>query len=694
MDILSECKKKICVLTVEKNSSDFMVNEIQNIIGEFAVVQGYCFEDDFKDINIAKFIEISDIIVTAGEKSYTMAKSLTAKNKVIVARRSISSENLEELSLLPNGRTVLTVNYSYEATMKTISSLKDLGLNHLKYIPYWKDCDVDTQDIEIAISPGMIHLCPNDINKKIDIGMRNINYTTYVEICVSLDIKLEVLSRFAIQYIKTLVDTYKRLNQERQRVEAINLNMQGILNNIDKGYMFIDKSYNISAINKFFAKALGKSEGEMLGFNITNLTQEHPEIEHLLNPDFINKNGYINLKGKQYLGSCLSVMKESGANYVLTIQESKEKNLRESRSRIIPADNGFSARWSFDDMVGKSQAMIDLIQKAKLMALTDSTILVTGESGTGKELMAHSIHNESYRKDAPFIAANFAAIPENLVESELFGYEDGAFTGSKKGGYAGLFEQANGGTIFLDEIGDASHHTQKRLLRVLQGKEIMRLGSARRIFLDVRIIAATNRDLKELIIKGLFREDLYFRLRVCTLKIPPLRDRKEDVIRFLYAFLNKYNVKKDVSREVEQLLLDHDWTGNVRELENVIEYISNVSQGSIITVLDLPEDFKTDVIDLATDSATDSIFDLFNVEDVKFILDTIYYAKQQNITLGRNKLSQMAMEQGKNLSEGKIRTRLSKMSDYGLIISGKTKQGILITNKGEALLSKLKADEN
>jgi transcriptional regulator with PAS, ATPase and Fis domain len=230
----------------------------------------------------------------------------------------------------------------------------------------------------------------------------------------------------------------------------------------------------------------------------------------------------------------------------------------------------------------------------------------------------------------------------------------------------------------------------------LQGKEIMRLGSAKRVTLDVRIIAATNRDLRELIKKGLFREDLYFRLRVCTLKIPPLRERKEDVIRFIHAFFEKYGIRKQLSQAAEDLLLNHEWEGNVRELENVIEYIANVSQNSIIGLGDLPEDFRTSIHEgfqpAAGTTHQDKLFDLYNVEDIHLILQTIHQSKRDNVSLGRKKLSDIIQERGINLTESKVRTRINKMVEEGLVSIGKTKQGILITDKGEALLQKSRTD--
>ncbi len=233
------------------------------------------------------------------------------------------------------------------------------------------------------------------------------------------------------------------------------------------------------------------------------------------------------------------------------------------------------AKYTFDDMVGNNKLLLEAIEKAKKAAYTPATVILRGESGTGKELFAHSIHNESNRKFNQFIRVNCAALSDTLLESELFGYEEGAFTGAKKGGKKGLFEQASGGTIFLDEIGEVSLNTQVKLLRVLQEREIVRVGGSKPVSIDVRIITATNMNLEKAVRRGKFREDLYYRLNVIPIKIPPLRERKDDIYILVSDFIKKFNQEygrrvNDISDEALDVLTMHDWPGNVRELENVI----------------------------------------------------------------------------------------------------------------------------
>lgn len=238
-------------------------------------------------------------------------------------------------------------------------------------------------------------------------------------------------------------------------------------------------------------------------------------------------------------------------------------------------------RFTFDDIIGESEAIVKTKHMAKFVADGFSSVLLYGETGTGKELFAQSIHNASERRSRPFVALNCGALPASLIESNLFGYVEGAFTGAKKGGSPGVFEQANGGTIFLDEISEMELSLQTKLLRVLQEREVVRIGGAKSIKVDVRVIASTNQELNYLISEGKFREDLFYRLNVIQIKVPPLRERIEDIALLASYFVHKYNRTfgkfiKDIDHKTLKILQNHHWPGNVRELQNCIEYAMNM----------------------------------------------------------------------------------------------------------------------
>ena len=252
---------------------------------------------------------------------------------------------------------------------------------------------------------------------------------------------------------------------------------------------------------------------------------------------------------------------------------------------------------AFERLIGSSRAFVHIQNLIKRVADSPTPILITGETGTGKELVARSFHEQSRRNKYPFVAINCSSIPENLFESELFGYEEGSFTGAKKGEKMGRIEMAQGGTLFLDELGEMPLSVQPKLLRVLQEYELERVGSTKKIHLDIRIVAATNRDLREMIKEGKFREDLFYRISVINVKLPPLRDRKEDIIPISLNYLERLKTKmttplRTISHEAEQAFLNYSWPGNIRELQNVVEYAANLCDSDTLTLADLPEHMR------------------------------------------------------------------------------------------------------
>lgn len=271
--------------------------------------------------------------------------------------------------------------------------------------------------------------------------------------------------------------------------------------------------------------------------------------------------------------------------------EEQKKELSNYKERLRKIQGNYFA---LDNIIGNNRKIIELKDTVKKVSHSDSTVLITGQSGTGKEVFANAIHETSNRRDNNFVKINCAAIPENLLESELFGYDEGAFTGSKKGGKIGKFELANHGTIFLDEIGDMNIDMQSKILRVLQDKVVERVGCNDTKKVDVRIIAATNQNLIEKIEKGKFREDLYYRLNVVPIELPLLRDRKDDIDVLCKFFIKKFNDKfgiyiEMISDEAMSRMLEYNWPGNIRELENVIERAYNFVEGNEIVLENLPD---------------------------------------------------------------------------------------------------------
>ncbi|EST55612.1 ATPase AAA [Brevibacillus panacihumi W25] len=350
-----------------------------------------------------------------------------------------------------------------------------------------------------------------------------------------------------------------------------------IVETISEGFMAINRSGEIVYVNKQGADILGITLGDTIGKHLCDIVDFQPEVLSVLETGkgWVNKEFFITMpkKGKLHLmKSAIPVFDELG-KIIGVIDTFREiKAIRNLVTNMV----GAKAFFTFDDIITHSANVQELIRQSRWAAREDTNILIEGESGTGKELFAHAIHNDSRRASGPFVVIDCSSIPRELVESELFGYVDGAFTGARKGGRPGKFELANGGTVFLDEIGEMPLEIQAKLLRVLQSRYVVRVGGYEPIPIDVRIIAATNRNLEEEVAKRNFRLDLYYRLNVVNLKIPALRERVEDILMLANYFMRKFETSKPapaalaLSPVVQDGLLRFWWPGNIRELENMI----------------------------------------------------------------------------------------------------------------------------
>ena len=361
-----------------------------------------------------------------------------------------------------------------------------------------------------------------------------------------------------------------------------------------------------------------------------------------------------------------------------------EKKQNELRSQL--RTKGYRAKYNFEDVVGKSQIIEKTKTILKSMAQTESPILLIGETGTGKEIFAHAVHLASSRRNGPFVAINVAAMPENLLESELFGYEEGAFTGAKKGGRPGLFEFAHEGTLFLDEVEGMSMAMQVKLLRVLQEREIMRVGGNQIINVNVRIVAATNESLEERVENGSFRRDLYYRLNTLPVLIPPLREREGDIQLLLEHFRKCIGGEFSLSAEVRQLLFRYSWPGNIRELQNVVEYLCFTGE-KVIKREDLPVTF----LRLAGQERPAARNQNLEKSDLEyspafwFVLGQLYKAEKEGHLVGREMILEMARQQKATLSQKKIRDILALMAQKGFATVSRGRGGSRITETGQKM---------
>jgi transcriptional regulator with PAS, ATPase and Fis domain len=386
--------------------------------------------------------------------------------------------------------------------------------------------------------------------------------------------------------------------------------LTSIIDSIEEGIAAVDERGRIVHVNEVIEQLLNTRRDALVGENIEKFFTE-PHVGALLRAGEAFNNIEMTIKGTPHNTHALIsgkpvVLGEKNVGCIFALKKMDDVY------KVINNLTSSPLATTFDEFVGDSPQIVQLKERALRVAAGNSSILITGESGTGKELLARAIHFGSPRADKPFIALNCAAMPETLIESELFGFEEGTFTGAVRGGRPGKFQLAHGGTIFLDEIGDMPLHLQPKLLRVLQEKTVEKLGGHKSVAVDVRIVAATNKDLEKLVEQGEFREDLYYRLNVIPLHVPPLRSRPGDVRLLMYHLLDLYKSRlgkkiKGFTANAECALLSYQWKGNVRELANAIEYSINMESTTYISADSLPAKIRREIDASGTSPSTSSL---------------------------------------------------------------------------------------
>lgn len=510
--------------------------------------------------------------------------------------------------MLPERQTVsITLDKILDNTSNAIIAINLQGQIIFANRSVFEILDIPVQDIKghhiNAYFPGtrLLQVIENGIA---ELGQRiTIHQTVLLSNRSPLIVDGKLVGAVAVfQDITNLQNLLDNLVIEHEKTKELQRILEVVLNTAYDGLIVVNKQGIVTMTNQSFASFFYQSPEDMIGKPITEI-YENPKFTDVLETAQ-PVHGYIHdLNGHEIIASRVPIIQDGnivGALGKVVFKDVDElyaltKKVDSLRSELdyYKKTVAYKNSSALELLKGKNPIMISLVHTALRVAKSSSTVLLRGESGTGKELFAQLLHSESFRRQGPFIKVNCAAVPENLLESELFGYEEGAFTGAIKGGKLGKFELADGGTLFLDEIGDMEMAMQVKLLRVIQEREIERLGSSKARKVNVRLVAATNRDLEAMIRDKQFREDLYYRLNVVTLTIPPLRDRMDDVEGLIDTFLKKFNQQfgrtvTGITSETKSVLMKHLWPGNIRELENVIERAFNMLEGSEIQLKHLP----------------------------------------------------------------------------------------------------------
>lgn len=680
-------KYKLAVFGNEPSVIDFMHGMLSEVLGQEVELYKYFLGDEC-DTTIP-------VVLTGHKGYYTQAKRAFPNSIIIPAEKILTGHNLEKVIMLPAGKRVLVVSQPQIAVLETIKNLTDMGINHLEYIPFVSD-EQTPSDIDTAISPGLVHLCPKQICNIIDVGPRTISVESFNQVLMALGLSSNYLDSFYNVHKKPLVQGSGQLAEKSRQIESLTEEKNLILNTIQDGVLSVGADKIILSLNSAMERIIGKNKEELLGKLVTDVITPISSVADLIYDIDENFSAQITIKGTKYVYNSLITDNNKFKTYLFMFKKASQVGILAEEAHKELGKKGYVAKYTFDDIWGDTYEIAELKENARLFTKNNVTILISGESGTGKELLAQAIHNSSERKNAPFLPVNFAALPESLIESELFGYEDGAFTGAKKGGKPGYFEMAKGGTIFIDEIGDMPLALQPRLLRILQEREVIRLGGNKVIPIDVRIIAATNVDLLEQVKTHKFRADLYYRLNVLSLNTVPLRECKSNIEQILRKYLvSKYNFDMlELSADVRNIFLEYNWPGNIRELFNIGDYIFYTNNGKhYINANNIPkyllnatagksvlENNKGGSYATGTISMKSIMRSGNEAEIISVILQAIENSERKNI--GKKILLENIQARGYEITEHYLKIYLKKMAETGLIEVGSTKQGTKITAAG------------
>lgn len=697
-----EQKKKITVITLIPRSGRFYAGQVKELFGDLAEVTYFSTGDrSVEQIHPADLYLVS---TDAFETAEDAAKYIPPQAQVVEIQLTYPKEVIRTLKELPRGTKVLFVNVTRQMAREAVTQLEQLGVSQLYFVPFGADGTENPgwrkENIEIAVTPDEPSFVPEGIKQVINIGHRPCTPSTMIEAALRLGHE-ELLEGKAFQgYMRSMAAENYSFEHMFDRSRRLESRYELLIEILDEGMIGVNEHGEVIACNQKAADITGCRPKQAIGRSAeivfpyipfgACLRYQKKETPRLIRIGSANIN--LSVIPVIRAGECL------GAFASLQRFNELEKRQNELRGQLLR--KGYLAKYRFEDVVGCSEAIEHTREILRKMAEAESPVLLIGETGTGKELFAHAVHLASRRSDGPFVAINVAAMPENLLESELFGYEEGAFTGAKKGGRPGLFEFAHQGTLFLDEVEGMSPAMQVKLLRVLQEQEVMRVGGNQIIHVDVRIVAATNEALEDRVEKGSFRRDLYYRLNALPALIPPLRERGDDIFLLIDYFRKQTGGTFELSKEVREMFVNYRWPGNIRELANVVEYLCFTGK-KVISPEDLPVTFirsaeqpenrrQSRGCEKEIREKKEYSFETEERNDVFwFVLGQLYEAGTKGQMVGREYLLKEAKERHLPISQHEIRQTLELLSNLGLVRVTRGRGGSRITPQGWEMWERL-----
>ena len=674
-------KKKISVIALDPRAGQSYGADIAGLFGDVADISVFSVLDG----SAAGMLDWADLFV-ASTDAYGSPEELTRHvpidSQTMAIEVSFRWRELRKLKELPAGSNVLFVNLTQTMAREAIAQLEQFGITHVRWIPFYPGAQLK-EDVRIAVTPDELRYVPPGMETVINLGQRACTSGMMIEIALRLGLEHLLETEPFREYFRSIATSNYSFDFMFARSIRLESQFHILMESLEDGVIGINEKGEVFACNPRAEDmacvsaplVLGKWCGEAFPFIPF---EECLRTRQTLPARVVKVNG-VNLSIE-----VVPVIRQSvciGAFALL--QRFNDMEARQSELRGQLFQKGNRAKYSFDDILGNSEAICRARDTVARMAASESPILLIGETGTGKELFAHAAHRASRRAAGPFVAINVAALPENLLESELFGYEEGAFTGARKGGRPGLFELAHRGTLFLDEVEGMSTAMQVKLLRALQEREVMRVGGNRSIHVDVRIVAATNESLEQRVREGTFRRDLYYRLNTLPALIPPLTARGDDIFLLMDHFRRELGGDFRLTEPVRQFLRHYGWPGNIRELRNVVEYFIYIGHQDIV-LEDLPPTLSPPA-EAAPVHGVQPGPNPAESDAFRFVLARLYEASERGIPLGRERLLQMAHEAHLPISQREIRDILSGMAERGLARVSRGRGGSQLTPEGRAL---------
>ena len=688
-------KKNVAVISLDAYAGQFYAQQVQKLFGDRIAVCSYSVRDGSVEHMPRKY-DLYMVTTDAFDSLGDMHRYVPIDGEMMEIHVTLRWDVVHRLQALPAGKKVLFVNLSDKMCREAVTRLNQLGVNQLDFDLYHPGApEPDMSQYDYVITPQETRYVPAGAREIIDIGQRVCDSSTMIEAALRLGFEELLETPEFEQYQRDVAANTYSFDRVFARGLRLESQFEILMEILDEGIVGVNERGEVFASNHKLeeitgipgARALQRPAAEVYPFVpfARCLAERAPQPAQVVSANGVNMNVAVApvLRGGACIGAFATVQRFSDA----------ENRQNELRSQLL--HKGYRAKYTFDDVVGQSPAIRRCITILKKMSLTQLPVLLIGETGTGKELFAHAVHNASPRANGPFVAINCAAMPENLLESELFGYEEGAFTGARKGGKPGLFEFAHKGTLFLDEVEGMSTALQCKLLRVLQEREIMRVGGNRIVSVDVRIVAATNENLDKMVEEGTFRRDLYYRLNTLPVLIPPLREREGDLLLLIDHFRKGIGASFTLSPELERLLLTHQWRGNIRELRNVVEYFSYTGS-PVVGPEELPPTFHylpAGLPEAGGAGAQPPRLADCPQEDERFVLSRLYQADREGRSLGRDAILAAAKAAGLPCSQQEVRRILSALDQAGLARVSRGRGGTRLTPAGRALCRRLETEE-